>query len=61
MVQQRNIALCIVLTIVTCCLYGLYWMVCLNDETNRLANTEGTSGGMVIVLSIITKFHRKAP
>lgn len=53
--MNRNIVLCIVLTIVTCGIYGLYWMVCLNNEINQLAGeTEATSGGMVILLTIVT-------
>ena len=42
--QQRNIALCIVLSVVTCGIYALYWFVCLTDDTNTAAGVEGTSG-----------------
>ncbi len=52
---NRNIALCIIFTIITCGIYGLYWMVMLNDEVSRLAGEEEyTSGLLVIVFSIIT-------
>ena len=54
MIQQRNIALCIVLSIVTCGLYGLYWYVCLTNDTNAAAGTEGPSGGVTLLLTIIT-------
>ena len=55
MVQQRNIATCIILTIVTCGIYGIYWLVCLNDDTNKLSQEPNpTSGGMVILLTIVT-------
>ena len=37
MIQQKNIALCIILSIVTCGIYGLIWFVKLTDETNMLA------------------------
>ncbi len=53
-VQQRNIALCIILSLVTCGIYGLYWFVCLTDDTNAVANEEGTSGVMALVLTIVT-------
>lgn len=54
-IAPRNIALAIVLSIVTCGIYELYWIVKLNDEINQLANdTAAASGGMVVVLSIIT-------
>lgn len=53
--KQRNIALAIILTIVTCGIYGLYWMVQLNNDINTLAEEDNaTSGGKVILLSIIT-------
>ena len=55
MIQQRSIATCIILTIVTCGIYGIYWMVCLNDDANRVSNEPvPTSGGTVVLLSIVT-------
>ena len=55
MVQNRNIAVCIILSIVTCGIYGLYWMVCLVNDVNTVSGREGDfSGGMVLLLSIIT-------
>ena len=53
-IQQRNIALCIVLSIVTCGIYGLYWIYTLTEDSNMASGEAGTSGGMVILLSIIT-------
>lgn len=53
-VQQRNIALCIILSLVTCGIYGLYWFVCLTEDTNAVAGESGTSGVMALVFTIIT-------
>lgn len=54
-IQQRNIATCIILTIVTCGIYGILWTIYLNDDTNRLQNNPNApSGGMVILLSLVT-------
>ena len=54
-ITERNIALCIVLSIVTCGIYGIYWMVKLNDEINMLDGTpEDTTGIMVVVFTIST-------
>lgn len=54
-IERRSIPLSIILTIVTCGIYGLYWIVKLNDEINQLAGEpNATSSGMVILLSIIT-------
>lgn len=53
--MNRNIVLCIVLTVVTCGIYGIYWMICLNNEINQLAGEpEATSGGMVFLLTLVT-------
>ena len=53
-VPERNIALCIILSLVTCGIYGLYWFVCLTEDTNAAANEEGTSGVLALVLTIVT-------
>lgn len=55
MVTKRNIALCIVFSIITCGIYALYWFVVLTDETNNVSNdNDGTSGGVALLLSIVT-------
>lgn len=55
MIQQRNIAVCIILSIVTCGIYGLYWFVCMANDTNTVANEPyATSGGVALLLSIVT-------
>ena len=54
-IQNRSIALAIVLSIVTCGIYGIYWMIKLNDEINQLAGEDSaTSGIMVLVFTLIT-------
>ncbi|MCR5023785.1 MAG: DUF4234 domain-containing protein [Lachnospiraceae bacterium] len=51
----RNIVVCIILSIVTCGIYSLYWIYCLNEDINSLSGNENaTGGGMVILFSIIT-------
>ncbi len=54
MIKRRDIAVAIILSIVTCGIYGLYWFVCLNDDLNELTDREGTSGGVALILSLIT-------
>lgn len=54
MIQKRNIAVCIILSIVTCGIYGIYWFICLNNDTNTASNTFGTSGGMAFLLTLVT-------
>lgn len=49
MVKNRNIALCIILSLVTCGIYGWYWFVCLTDDTNTISGEPGTSGVVALV------------
>ncbi len=55
MIQNRNVGLCIVLSIVTCGIYALYWFVCLTEDTNTVSgDVNGTSGVLALVFTIIT-------
>ena len=54
-ITKRSIATCILLSIVTCGIYGLYWFVCMVNDLNTAARTpSATSGGMVFFLTLIT-------
>lgn len=54
-IEKRNIAVAVILSIVTCGIYGIYWMIKINDEVNQLAGEyEATTGGMVFLFSLIT-------
>lgn len=53
--KYRNILVCILLSIITCGIYGLYWIYVMNDDTNTLGGESDAFGGVaVILLSIIT-------
>ncbi len=54
MVKQKNIALCIILSLVTCGIYGIIWFIMLTDDTNTAVGKPGTSGGMAFVLTLVT-------
>ena len=54
MYQERNVGVCILLTIITCGLYGLYWFICLTDDVNRECDEKLSSGGIALLLNIIT-------
>ena len=53
-VQPKSIPMCIVLSLITCGLYSIYWFICLTEDANAVAETEGTSGGMAFVLTLVT-------
>lgn len=53
--KTRSIALCIIFSIITCGIYGWYWLYKINEEINDLAGEpNATSGGLVILFSILT-------
>lgn len=55
MVEKRDIVKCIILSIVTCGIYGLFWFIKITDDTNTVAGTpDGTSGVTALVLTLVT-------
>jgi len=54
-IAPRNIVVAIILSLVTCGIYQLYWIFKINDEVNILASEPAaTSGGLVLILDIVT-------
>ncbi len=53
--RQRSVALSIILSIVTCGIYGIYWFVTLNNDI-KAASKDSTlaSGGVAYILTIVT-------
>ena len=54
MIQERNIGLAILFSVLTCGLYSIYWFIKLTDEANALSGEQGTSGGVAFLLGIVT-------
>ena len=51
----RSVALAIVLSIITCGIYGIYWFVVLNDEIYELSDDSTAPSGIVVfLLSLVT-------
>ena len=54
-IQNRNIVTCIILTLVTCGIYGLYWYFCIIQDLNEVSeNKDSQTPGMVLLLTIVT-------
>ena len=52
--QKRDIIKALILSIVTCGIYGIYWFICLTNDANTAADEPGTSGGTAFLLGIVT-------
>ena len=54
-IAPRNIAIAIILSLVTCGIYSIYWFIKLNDEVNTLANdSDAPSGIIALLLTLVT-------
>lgn len=53
-IKKRDLAVSIILSIVTCGIYGLYWFVKLTDESKYLTGTEGPDGIVALLLTLVT-------
>ena len=54
-IKSRNIVSCVILTIVTCGIYGIYWAVCLGREAVSVKDP-ADSGVLEIVLLLFLPF-----
>ncbi len=54
-INQRNIGVSVILSIVTCGIYGLYWFIVLTDDTKNVSqDVQGASGGVALLLTLVT-------
>ncbi len=54
-IKKRNVAVAILLSIVTLGLYGIYWEVCLVNDVNKVKQDENAKSGIVVfLLSLVT-------
>lgn len=51
---HRNIVTCIILTLITCGIYGIYWFIVITDEANMISDDKGPTGGMAFLFTILT-------
>ena len=55
MIQKRSIATCIILSLVTCGIYGIFWFITLTDDAKALSHDSvGASGGTAFLYTLIT-------
>lgn len=52
--RTRSIPVCIILTLVTCGIYGIYWFIMLTEDANALSGRQSPSGGVAFLLTLVT-------
>ncbi len=55
MIQEKNIVTNILLTFVTCGIYGIVWLISINDEVRFVTNDQRLqTSGMTLLLILVT-------
>lgn len=56
MIRERNIVVCILLSLITCGIYGIYWFIVMTNDVVKAnyGKEYQTSGGMAFLFSLIT-------
>lgn len=52
--KKRDIAVAIILSLITCGIYGIVWFINLTDDVAYASEDSSISGGMAFLLTIIT-------
>ena len=53
--SERNIAVAIILTIITCGIYGIYWFIVLTDDARFASrDQQAPTGGIAFLLTLVT-------
>lgn len=53
-IPRRDIVISVILSILTCGIYGLYWLIVLTDEVNAVSDDYTTSGAMSVLFILLT-------
>lgn len=53
-IEKKSIVTMILLSIITCGIYGIIWFVNMTDESNRASGSDAASGGTAILYTILT-------
>lgn len=54
MIKERSIVTCIILSIVTCGIYGIYWFITLTDDAARANDDPNFTGVKAFIFTLIT-------
>lgn len=54
MIKKRDIIVSVILTIITCGIYGIVWFVNITDDVSIVSEDHSLSGGKAFLFTIIT-------
>ena len=54
LIKRRDIVVAIILSFVTCGIYGIYWFIVMTDDANKVSGENNPSGIMAFVFSLLT-------
>ena len=52
--RERNIAVCIILSFITCGIYSIVWFIEMTDDMRNASGDDSLSGGKDFLLSLVT-------
>lgn len=53
-IQERNVAVAILLSIITCGIYAIYWIYKMTEEMKVASGDESLNGVMAVLLPLVT-------
>ena len=51
--QQRNIVTCVLLSLVTCGIYGIYWMICLAKDVTTVKDKDRNATTNIVLFILL--------
>ncbi len=54
MINKRDIVTSIILSIVTCGIYGIFWFISITDDARIVSGDDRLSGGKCFLLTLVT-------
>ncbi len=51
---KREIVIAVILTLITCGIYDIYWFITMTDDSNTLVDGNSASGGLAFLFTLLT-------
>ena len=53
-IANRDIVMAVILSIITCGIYGIYWFIVMTDDANVISDEQNASGGLAFLYTLLT-------